>query len=1003
MRSFTLIFFLLLGTASAAFAQTFSIRGRVVDRVSGETLPGTSVAVVGTPQGGVSDGSGAFRVGPLAPGTYTLRVSFIGYVNLEQKVTITNRDENVVIRLVEDNNTLNEVQVVGQVAVERETPVAFSSVNEVRLRESLSSRDLPLILNETPGVYATQSGGGTGDSRISIRGFDQRNVAVLINGVPVNDMENGAVYWSNWDLGDVTKNLQVQRGLTASKLAVPAIGGLINVTTKGYDTKRGGRVRQEIGSNGYRKTSLLLNSGQMKGDWAVTVFGSRRKSDGWVDGTFDDAWTYFGTVSKKFGKHQVSITGLGSPQSHGQRLFATQIASFSHEKAVEIGANPAGVREYGFRYNQHQNTLNRWTINPDGTRKDDYQNYVERVNYYHKPQINLNHFWNVSDKLFISNVVYFSQGSGGGRSMTTSGTDSTGRIDLQGAYDFNRQNKRLIRTLRTGTTDQDVRDTENLSTAFIRAGVNNHKWFGFITSADYRINEFTTLSFGIDGRYYRGEHYREVYDLLGGDYALDVNATTQGPLTRSNNSYILAPNGGLLPSNNNNFTGNQQSSDPNRKLRVGDKYDYNYDGITRQLGGYGQLEYKKGPLSGFVSATGAATAYQRIDYFRAPRVTLADGRSFQVGTGITFVPKLDGSGNEAYTGMESVTVPRQQNTQYPTTAPTDTTLFIGYGNSVTYRNTRGENVTYYALDAARQGPVTSDVIVRPGFTFKTGFNYNLTEDNSIFFNIGYLNRPQYFTYIWPGTSGNIAPKFKNESVFSQEIGYSISRPSFKASLNAYNTIWYNRSATASVLDDQGAQASVNLSGLNETHRGVELDIAQEISRKVALTAALAVGDWRWNSRGSYQILDQNGAPNGSGNFDVRGVHVGNAAQNQVSAGVRVEPIAGLYVRPVFTLFAKTYTDFDVTKYPDNGVPPQDAFRLPTQRQLDIHAGYSKTVRVGGGHDYRITLNGSVLNALNQFFITDAPVGGVTDPFIPSKTFVFFNMGRRGTVGLAVDF
>ena len=97
-------------------------------------------------------------------------------------------------------------------------------------------------------MYATQGGGGTGDSRISVRGFDQRNVAVLINGVPVNDMENGQVFWSNWDLGDVTKSLQVQRGLSASKIAVPAVGGTINVLTKGFDDKRSVLGRLETGS-----------------------------------------------------------------------------------------------------------------------------------------------------------------------------------------------------------------------------------------------------------------------------------------------------------------------------------------------------------------------------------------------------------------------------------------------------------------------------------------------------------------------------------------------------------------------------------------------------------------------------------------------------------------------------------------------------------------------------------------------------------------------------------
>ena len=75
-----------------------------------------------------------------------------------------------------------------------------------------------MVLKSTPSIYVTKTGGGFGDSRVALRGFDTDNIGVLINGVPVNGMENGKVYWSNWSgLSDVTKYMQVQRGLGASK------------------------------------------------------------------------------------------------------------------------------------------------------------------------------------------------------------------------------------------------------------------------------------------------------------------------------------------------------------------------------------------------------------------------------------------------------------------------------------------------------------------------------------------------------------------------------------------------------------------------------------------------------------------------------------------------------------------------------------------------------------------------------------------------------------------
>lgn len=97
----------------------------------------------------------------------------------------------------------------------------------------MGHQDYPEIMKLVPGVYATKLGGGQGDARISIRGFQQENIALLLNGVPVSSVENGLVYWSNWaGLGDATQTIQVQRGLGASRVALNSVGGTINIITK---------------------------------------------------------------------------------------------------------------------------------------------------------------------------------------------------------------------------------------------------------------------------------------------------------------------------------------------------------------------------------------------------------------------------------------------------------------------------------------------------------------------------------------------------------------------------------------------------------------------------------------------------------------------------------------------------------------------------------------------------------------------------------------------------
>jgi len=154
---------------------------------------------------------------------------------------------------------LEEVVVssgVIDVAKERKTPIAVSKITAKEILLKVGNQEFPEIMNNTPGVYATKQGGGYGDSRISLRGFDQTNTSFLINGQPVNDMENGRVYWSNWQgLTDVASGIQIQRGLGASKLAVPSVGGTVSIFTKSAEKAQGGSFAQMFGNNGYNKTT----------------------------------------------------------------------------------------------------------------------------------------------------------------------------------------------------------------------------------------------------------------------------------------------------------------------------------------------------------------------------------------------------------------------------------------------------------------------------------------------------------------------------------------------------------------------------------------------------------------------------------------------------------------------------------------------------------------------------------------------------------------------------
>ena len=173
-------------------------------------LVGANVVIEGTNLGTVSDGDGFYSI-DVPVGDYNVIASFIGYSPVTNPVTVDSSDVIVDFTLVIDAIAMTALEVLASRADET-TPVAYTTIVKEDMEVRLGSQDIPMILNTTPSVYATQQGGGAGDARINVRGFNQRNVAVMINGVPQNDMENGWVYWSNWDgVGDATSSIQMQR------------------------------------------------------------------------------------------------------------------------------------------------------------------------------------------------------------------------------------------------------------------------------------------------------------------------------------------------------------------------------------------------------------------------------------------------------------------------------------------------------------------------------------------------------------------------------------------------------------------------------------------------------------------------------------------------------------------------------------------------------------------------------------------------------------------------
>jgi len=103
-------------------------------------------------------------------------------------------------------------------------------IDAKKIETQLGDNPFPEVMKMVPGIYATRTGGGSGDAEINIRGLDQENIALMINGIPVSSVENGLLYWNNWlGLSDITRTVQVQRGLGVSNVALNSVLCLIEL------------------------------------------------------------------------------------------------------------------------------------------------------------------------------------------------------------------------------------------------------------------------------------------------------------------------------------------------------------------------------------------------------------------------------------------------------------------------------------------------------------------------------------------------------------------------------------------------------------------------------------------------------------------------------------------------------------------------------------------------------------------------------------------------------
>jgi hypothetical protein len=965
-----------------------TITGTVTEAATGDALAGANVVVEGTDLGAAADMDGYFSIAGVPAGNYTVTASVIGYVPSSEMVSLMT-DESVTLDfgLEPTAIALTALEVLASRAT-RETPVAYTNVQKTDMELRLGSRDIPLVLNTTPSVYATQQGGGAGDARVNVRGFNQRNVAVMINGVPVNDMENGWVYWSNWDgVADATSSIQLQRGLSAVNLAAPSIGGTMNILTDPTARKAGGLFKQEYGSGLFLKTTINYNTGLIGDKLAMSGTIVRKTGNGLIDKTWTDAWAYyFGLSYAMNSKNRFEFYALGAPQRHGQMRYAQNIAAYSQDLAEDLfddavlaidleGAedaegndipngtpdvfdtfSEASAERYGEGYDEAEGGRfynENWNvISSDYTGKQYFYMYGDKEkdrhdpdylneseNYYHKPQVNLNWFLTLNEKMRLSSVFYFSGGSGGG-------TGTFG--DLQWNYSGPSRIAKWDETIAMNESTESRKGATKPageSVGFLRNSINRQHTFGAISKLNYDFSEALKLQIGIDWRTAKIEHKREVRDLLGGNYAVngkynyytgyyeDKDTDAFDPVFYDEFDWVMSAD-----------TIDYAASYANAKdKKLGDFIDYNNDNTVDWIGFFGQGEYKTSMFSLYGMGGLSMAKYTLVDHFK-----------------------------------------------------------------------RAENYDFAYVTATDDGEVSIEADWISAIQFKAGGLYKVADNLDVFGNFGYVEKVPIFDNIIDDTEIALAPDPANEKFISTEFGVNMSLMANMAiKLNVYLTNWLDRNLVKPVSSGQGTSGDTDLiflTGMDQNHKGVELELAYQPMKLLRLDAAVSIGQWVYtdDAEGTYKDVEANTTEEYT--YAVKDLMVGAMPQTILSFSATAFPIDGLRIVATMNYYDRYWADWDPVsrEIGDDGVADREEnWQVPAYSKVNLHAYYNLPFSFGG---VRLQAFMHMFNALDAVYVQDAldnsEYNSFGDDGVNHKADdaeVYLGMPRNFNVGLSVRF
>ena len=441
--------------------------------------------------------------------------------------------------------------------------------------------------------------------RFRFRGYDADLTGTYMNGVPMENLDNGFTPFGLWGgLNDVVtgRNKLNVYSMQAAKFGFGGLGGANYIDTRAFKQFKQTKISYQFANRNFaHKLAITKSTGFDKHGWAFSVSASRRWADeGFTDGTFYNGWSFYTGIDKKINSsHTLSFVAFATPTENGRQ-----------GSTVDEMRKLAGTNFYnpywGYQNGKKRNSSIAKSFQPFGILTHDWKispttSLLSAASYtFGDRSVTGLDWYNAADPRpdyyrYLPSYFEDSALKAGVYDALTSNVNLR-QVNWDALYNANYGNIASVANA-NGVPGYTV--TGHRSVYIVEERVTNTKRYNFNTTYNTVINKNVDLSAGFTYEGQKNNSYKKVNDLLGGNFYVDVNQFAE----RDFQGNAVATQNDL--------------NHPNRILRVGDRFGYNYEINIQKATAWVQTVVKFHSINFFLAGEHSFTRFWRVGNVRS--------------------------------------------------------------------------------------------------------------------------------------------------------------------------------------------------------------------------------------------------------------------------------------------------------------------------------------------------------------------------------------------------